>query len=281
MKNYIVNELPNFTLVDNKLNIDKKVDAYDEEYNFRLFIDTDSNISDETIQKYRTKIYSGEYGLILLEKKAILMYDESILFDDTYETLKNNFDVNINNKNELLDLFQGSNYTLTMILNYILITLGTFLIKFISSLLDLVMLAIVGYFVALYCRIRFKWQAPAILAVYSLTLSIVLSAIYSVIYRFTGFEIKYFDTMYWLISYVYIIASIFMIRTDIIKDATELQKIIEEQEKEKNSQENLDEKNDEEKQNKEEKDKEEENNNNDESDENPDINNREPDGSEI
>ena len=64
----------------------------------------------------------------------------------------------------------------------------------------------------------------------------ILRTIYFIINLLTTFEIKYFDVMYLLIAHVYIIASIFIIRTDIIKDATELKRIFEEQEKIKKEQ---------------------------------------------
>ena len=285
MINYSINELPEFTLTDNKLDVSNIVDAYDEDYKFKLIIDTDSNISEDTINKYKSKIYSNGYGLIMLETKMIIMYDKSEMFEESYESLKNNYGIDISNKADFVQLLQNNNSNLTIITFFIIITIGTFIIKLISTIFDLIMIAVFGYFVALFCKIRFKWQAPAILSVYSLTLSIVLSAIYSIIYRFSGFEIRNFDIMYLLIAYVYIVAAIFMIRTDIIRDATELQKIFNEQEKIKEEKEKQDEEN-RDTEDKEDKEKNKNNNENnedkeDKNEENPDVNNREPDGSEI
>ena len=69
------------------------------------------------------------------------------------------------------------------------------------------------------------------LAIYSLTLSIILNLIYIVQYNFTGFEIPYFEMLYLLIAYIYIIAAILIIKTDLINQVMQLQRIQEEQKK--------------------------------------------------
>ena len=308
LKKYIVNELPELTLTDNKLSVERKIEAYDEEYKLRLFIDTDPQITDEMIRQYKSKVYLNEYAIILLEKEAIIINKsnnksikdinnlndffnyifgnnstvvENEILRESYESLNKEYDISFNNKNDFINFIEDNNSITVSIICYISLTIALFVIKLIYSICDLIMLAIFGYLVALFCKIRFKWQAPTILAVYSLTLSIVLSAVYSVIYRLTGFEIKYFDVMYLLIAHVYIIASIFIIRTDIIKDATELKRIFEEQEKIKKEKENMDEETNDENQNSDKKKKDDEKNDDEKNDENPDVNNGEPDGSEI
>ena len=50
------------------------------------------------------------------------------------------------------------------------------------------------------------------LAIYSLTLSIILSTAYSVVYSFTKFEIRYFDIMYMIIAFIYIVAAIMIMK---------------------------------------------------------------------
>jgi len=281
--NYINNELPSFEYNSNKLHFSQKVEAFDEEFKVKLFIDTD-NISQDVIKNYKSRIYDEEWGLILLEDRMLIIYDNNDIVNETYSILNNIYELNFKDKNELIELLNSNNNNSIIFTYFIIITIVTFIFKIISTFFDLIMIAIFGYFVAIFCKIRFKWQAPTILAVYSLTLSIVLNAIYSLIYTFTGFEIRYFDAMYILLAYVYIIAAIFMIRTDIIRDATELQKIYEAQVQIAKEQEQVDEENNKEDENKEKKDtKDEENDKGKKEDDNnqPDVNNREPDGSEI
>ena len=104
-------------------------------------------------------------------------------------------------------------------------------------------------------------------------ISIILSTIYSVVYSLTGFVIEYFDIMYLLVSYIYIIAAILIIKSDLIKQQMELQKIYKVEKEVKKELE-------EQRENKEKDEKEDEKKDKEETEDEPMIN-REPDGSEI
>jgi len=106
-----------------------------------------------------------------------------------------------------------------------------YIIYFISTALDVFLLGAFGYFTAIILRMHIKLSAMCKIAVHSLTLPIILNAIYVLIKTFTGFEIKYFDIMYIAISYIYIITAILMIKSDFIKNEKELTRILQEQEK--------------------------------------------------
>ncbi len=281
LSNYVENELPNFEYSTGKLHFSQNVEAYDEDYKLKLFIDTKNDPNQNIVQNYKSKVYNEEYGLILLENKVILIYDGYELLNETYDSFNEKYDLSFKNKLDLIQLLKGNDTSIFLLTFFISISIATFIVKTISAFFDLVMIAVFGYFVALFCKIRFKWQAPAILSVYSLTLSIVLSAIYSLIYSFTGFEIRQFDVMYILLAYVYITAAIFMIRTDIIRDATELQKVYEAQVQIQKEQEQTNEKEDENQKKKDDENESEHKDNDENNNEQPDINNREPDGSEI
>ena len=56
--NYIRNELPEFSYNDAIFKSSKNVEAYDEEYKVRLFINSDDNVSEETIKEYDKIILS-------------------------------------------------------------------------------------------------------------------------------------------------------------------------------------------------------------------------------
>ena len=89
------------------------------------------------------------------------------------------------------------------------------------------MVAIIGWFAARICGVGFKMNPMMSLSIYGLSLSIVLDLLFDVIYVMTGFTVQYFNVIYLLIAYVYIIAAIFMIKYDLIKHTEELKKIIE------------------------------------------------------
>ena len=95
------------------------------------------------------------------------------------------------------------------------------LMNIITLLEDIIIIGIFGWIASKIARVSLTIGKSMSLAIYSLTLSIVLSTIYSVVYSFTGFEIKYFEIMYMIIAYIYIVAAI-MIMKDANRTAGEV-----------------------------------------------------------
>lgn len=114
---------------------------------------------------------------------------------------------------------------------FIVMTIYLFIIYFSSVLMDALVLAILGYITCSILKIKLKPSALYNIAIYALTLPIILNAIYMIINIFTGFTVKYFQVMYTAISYIYVISSILIIKSDFIKKQAELTKILSEQEK--------------------------------------------------
>lgn len=267
---YIENEMPDFTYKDEKMISSQNVEAYDSDYNFRLFINTDENISDEILKDYENKAFDADGGLILLKDKVIYLYENNRI-EENYSELLKNYGIEVTNKEELVktinDLGMSSIILAYFSTNFVVLTIS----DLITNLSYLCIVAIFGYIAARFCGVRFKLSPMFALSIYSLTLPITLSCLYNIVYILTGFVIKYFNVMYLLIAYVYIIAAILMIKYDLIKQNEELQKIIEVQKQVRKEMDEQEE-NQEEKEEKEDSDDE----------ESPVIEeNNEPDGSEI
>ncbi len=272
---YIKNELPEFSYNDGIIKFDNNVDAYDHNYNFKLYINTDDEVSKETLELYKNDLNSVETGLIILKDKFIYSA-RNIPFENTYEDLISTYKLNISNKQDLINTIDSIGINNFVIAYSITSLISMYVVNIITIIMDLLLIAIFGCIAARLCGLKFKISPMITLAIYSLTLSIVLSGVYNVIYLLTGFVIKYFNIMYLLIAYVYIIAAIFMIKYDLIKQSEELQKIIAVQEQVKKEAEENEEKVPEEK----------EDNKKDKSEEPPvevpkEEENKEPDGSEI
>ena len=114
---------------------------------------------------------------------------------------------------------------------YVIIAIYLYAVYFILSIMDIILLAIFGYLIARVFKIAFKFEAVYNIATYSLVLSILLNAIYMVINSTTDITVKYFGIVYNLISYIYLVAAILIIKSDIIKTNIELMAIVQEQEK--------------------------------------------------
>lgn len=271
---YAQNELPDFTFENANLKFSQNVDAYDNEFEFSFIADTNQEISKEIINNYKNKIV--KLGLILLSDKAIFVANNDYLEIEYTQLIKEIGDITITNKQDIINLLTPD--TINYIIgNYFFVdVIGSYLYNIASVFLDVCVVAVFGWIASRFCGIYLKVIPVIQLSIYSLTLSLILSAIYSVTYVFTNFYIEYFDIIYLLIAYVYIIAAIFMVKYDLIKHNEEIEKLLQVEIQVKKEPED----NEENKEDKKEKqdDKQEDKNEIDE----PAIeNNREPDGSEI
>lgn len=124
-----------------------------------------------------------------------------------------------NNMNGIYIQYGISTYIYLLIVNFIIILLNIF------------ELSILGMITSTIARIKIKYSAIYNMAVYSLTLSIILNIVYIVINYFTNFAITYFQVAYITIAYIYLAAAIFILKDDVIKKMQEVEKIKKEQKK--------------------------------------------------
>ena len=191
------------------------MDAYDEEYNSRLIIDTSEDVSDETLEKYQKESKNADYSAILLKDKIIYRFDS---------TLENGAETTYNNVTSLLgmkDITKASlikNYLNEDNLSKLRIILGVYafltilLLNIVTLLEDIIIIGVFGWIASKIAKVPLTIGKTMSLAIYSLTLSILLSTTYSVVYSLTNFEIKYFELMYMIIAYIYMVASIMIMK---------------------------------------------------------------------
>jgi hypothetical protein len=274
---YIKNELPDFTYENGQVTFEKSVEGYDKDLDLYSIIDTDSEMSDTTKNNYEEKVKDYSYAIIFLSDEVIVR--ESGEFNSfVYTDFEDIYNISVSNKADLENTIDNIGLVGINATYFIAAVLSLYIANILTYISDVLMVGIFGYLVAKMTRVPLTFAKSFVLAVYSLTLSIVLSTIYSVVYSLTGFVIQYFDIMYLVLAYIYMIAAILIIKSDVIKQKIELQQIykvekevkqeLEEQKDKDNQEENKDEEKE-----KDEKDK-------DKDDDEPIIN-REPDGSEI
>lgn len=100
-----------------------------------------------------------------------------------------------------------------------------FVAYFISNMLDVLVLGILGYIFARIVKIKLRYKAAFNISVYAITLPILLNLLYLIVNTFTGFQIEYFQWMYTSISYIYVVVAILMIKTEIIHQRIQLIKL--------------------------------------------------------
>ena len=102
-----------------------------------------------------------------------------------------------------------------IIYGYILLEI--FLIFTLSTLIDILALSLIGTITAKIAGIPLKFGALFSMAVSASTLSIIINLIYLNLKIFTNFNIPQFQVLYTLISYIYLVTSIFIMRSNILK----------------------------------------------------------------
>ena len=287
---YIENELPEFKFEDNNLKFDEKVEAYDEEFKFRLFINTDED-QEKSLEQYKDKFSEDDSGIVLFNDRAYFVVDYGLSGIRPTEFKYSDYDeyiskTNISDKTGLKAYIETIYIPFAMFSVFLEIVLINFIGLFIITILMLIATMAFGYIASFMCGIRMKHRPMFVLAIYASSLSILLCTVYYVINTLTGFTIRHYDFVYSLITYVYMIAAILMIKYDLIRQGELLTQMITNKKEEKPEEE----KKEEEKDSKDEKKKTEEKKSNEsekkESDSNEEENegkfvNNEPDGSEI
>lgn len=196
-----------------------------------IIIDT-SDIEKQKEEEYIQKVQDRTSGIIFLKEKILIKADMSnAIVTYSYRELSEAYGIQNFDKTYILEQFTGTNIVSLYVIMFLIAFFYLFIIYFVDVLINILLLAAMGYFTSIILRLRIKYSAMCNIASYSLTLPILLNILYVIVNYFTGFEIEYFDIMYIAVSYIYIITSILLIKADMIKKGRELAKIIEEQEK--------------------------------------------------
>lgn len=178
----------------------------------------DTNIeSQEDVNKYLNSLDTN-MGIILLKDKLIikgLAKDEII--DYEYSTLLGNVGITKFDKQDTIKFLNSNNIWNFYVQIFIIVLPLCLISTVISVLITAFFLSVFGCIATLGAKIKIRYVAIFNLTVYSLTLSMLLQALYVIVNVTTGFNIKYFQVMYIAVAAIYLIASIFLIKSEFIK----------------------------------------------------------------
>ncbi len=236
-KTFVEQDLAEITFKDNILNIKAKdnektvITRKVESISTKVIVDT-NEITEEKIQEYTNNIKQEFNGIILLKDKVIIK-NEMTNLPSTYNyfDIASKYNIGSFEKQDVINKLSSQTLLYIISIFFIIMCIYLYIIYFSSVLLDALVLAILGYITSSILKIKLKVSALYNIAIYALTLPIILNVIYIVVNMFTGFTVKYFQVMYTAISYIYVVSSILIIKSDIVKRHIELTKIMQEQEK--------------------------------------------------
>jgi len=234
---YIDENIESIEYKDNKLTVlpknNQETIRIEESYDFATEIVINTNIIVEEITKEAVNELTLAENAILILGDSILIKSEILTtpYAYKYSEIAEMYNINYLDKAEVIRLLSTEIVNQLYLGVFGLISLYLFIIHFSNTLIDILILSVMGYLVSIMSRMRLKYSAIYNISAYALTLPIILNIIYIVLNALTGFNIKYFEIMYTAIAYIYIIAAILLIRSDVIKKQIELAKIIQEQDK--------------------------------------------------
>lgn len=249
IKPSFANECPDFKIENNILIMEGENKKYEKDFEYEilgLIIDSENvDLTKEQEQKYQM--------VIAFYRDKIVIKTDDAKTSMTYEDISKNQDINGLSKQKILD-YANSNVMISIYLSFLISTfLVIFIVYLIQIIIDILVLSIIGLIMTKIAGVNLKYKEVFNMSMYALTLSIILYLMYMCANIMTGITIKYFDLAYQIISYIYIITAILMIKSDLIKQQIEVGKIVEEQKKVREEKE---EENKEQEENKKEKNKE-------------------------
>jgi len=228
---YFKTQIPDLSFTNNELKVDSEEKIRIEANNIvGLIIINTNDIAEEKIDSYIKEIENYSTGTVFLKDKMILNMGEGTI-QYSYEKLADMYNIGNMTKQDMLKYFTGTNLAMLYIVIFVMSFIWLFIAYITSTLLDSLILGILGYITSLLLRLRIKFVVMFKIAMHALTLPIILNLCYILLQTLLGFEIKYFEIMYVAVAYIYIITAILMIKSDLIKRGQELTKIIEEEQK--------------------------------------------------
>ena len=243
--------LPDFSYSEGTLTVDSEEPIIIKNYEDTIgTIAIDTNADSDKIKKYEE---DRNIDILFLSDRFTLLNIGQVSY--RYSDFLSSYDIKEFTKQEAVDYIDNLNIISLFTSIYVMLFIYIFILYFIKIIIDVLLLALIAYFISILARVKIKFAPAFNIAIHSITLPVLLNLIYIVVNVLTGFEIKYFNVMYYTISYIYVVVAILMIKTDFINRQMELMKIIQEQEKIKNETEEKQEDEEEEKKNDEEKEK--------------------------
>lgn len=230
---YLQNEFPEFSYKDGTLTIDAESPitiSAEDSYVGEVIIDTKTE-DEQTINQYITKIEDYGDGIVVLKDKVKVKTSAIIgTVDYEYEEILGKMGINEFQKQDVINYMNSSQMINFYISIFITIFVYSFTMYLLTTLSNAIFLAVFGYLTTWIARIRMRFVAVFNMAVYSLTLSTILNIMYITINIFVPFTMEYFQVMYVTVAAIYLIAAIFLLKSEYIKRQMELMKIAEAQE---------------------------------------------------
>ena len=227
---YLENQFPDFSYSDGILTVNTEEPiTIDNEQFGRIIVDTKTD-SEETINQYLNSI--NEYGAgTLILKNRVVLKNIAMVGEISYNYKESLDSINLTtfNKQDVVNYVTGGQINSLYFSIFVTLFIYSFSMYFINTLWYAIIIGLVGYFTMFMLKMRMRYVAVFNMAIYALTLSTILNILYVLINMLFNFNIEYFSIMYVTVATIYLLAAIFILKTDLIKKQAEVMKIVEAQ----------------------------------------------------
>ena len=215
---YFKNEFPDLTYSEGKLTVDSEEPIYLEDKDLDAVVVVDTNATEEEKAKYieEQKVHATS---ILIFSDELVVKTAALTAYSIYEytQLDDSLGVDTFNKQDILNNFTGNQTYKVYISIYLFLFVLILLTYTVMLFIDIVILSILAFIISKIYKVSLRYSNCIKISVYALTLPLLLQLIYVYVNTFTGFTIQYFAIMYDVISYIYVITAILIIKNDLAK----------------------------------------------------------------
>ena len=228
--NYIENEFPDFSYSDGMLTVDSEEAIVIENEQFgKIIVDTNTD-SEETINQYLNQINEYGAGAIVLKNRVVLK-NITMIGEVSYNYKESLDSMNLTelSKQDVIHYVQNGQINTLYFSLFISLFIYSFAMYFINTLWYAIIIGLVGYFTMWILKMKMRYVAVFNMSIYALTLSTILNILYLIVNMLFNFTIEYFSIMYVTVATIYLLAAIFILKTDLMKKQAEVMKIVEAQ----------------------------------------------------
>ncbi len=227
---YLENEFPDFSYSDGTLTVDSEEAIIIENEQFgKIIVDTKTD-SEETINQYLNQINEYGVGALVLKNRVVLKNITMIgEVSYNYQESLNSMNLTEFNKQDVINYVQNGEINTLYFSVFVSLFIYGFSMYFINTLWYAIIIGIIGYFTMWILKMKMRYVAVFNMTIYALTLSTILNIIYLIINICFNFTIEYFSIMYVTVATIYLLAAIFILKTELMKKQAEVMKIVEAQ----------------------------------------------------
>ena len=224
---YIKNEAPEFVYNDSGLSIEANEQPIitENEDIGKIIIDTNTE-DEQTINKY---INDESGNVIVILKNELILKEQGVqgAVKYNYEELLKEMNITEFGKQGLVEYLTSSSMISMYVNLFLVLIMSAFTMQLINTLFYVIIISIFGYLTTIILRLKIRYVAVFNMAIYSVSLPILLNMLYVIVNGIFNYAINYFEVMYILVASIYMIAAIFILKSEFNKKQGEIQKIIE------------------------------------------------------